>query len=916
MKENPTGIKEVHGKEANTIYLSSHARDVLDGPLTADVIGVCVSMGRNREALSAARRAGIRAYRLPIHRYVKWKSGPQFLPFPNLMNVIRQVYANGGDWSTALHNNISRRHLIDPNEDEYKKQMTLRRKAREEERRELTEAILSAIDVVVVEQPNGEYKSTPFHVRFGKYGVFSYSDKYVDIAVNGVEIDLKMKLADSGVAFFVEEADDEVPDYLLTSPLPETETPQSTGGVDKMLAESARKLGETKLQENKDADKSDIVKSRSSSPDGGQGTAREPTQEQSLSQVQRKQTLPFSSSVFSDRRYRSLPDLTVLAAESSSSDNEETKRSKEESEKKPTRKTPRPFVHSHSQCSAVERKMFHKSNDDILRCLKRETREIDGKVPMRKKSRVTFEAPKPTRPIDIKIQQYTDSDSEMDSSVNSSPSPSIHDQREADRIADGALSDSEVDRQRDRNATPEPHDVTDWKWGELPETREQNKRKKEEEAVKATWRSWFWRSSTSNADNEKHNEKVEEEKGIPLDELLSQASSDPVNIEKYLGKPPSLTSIDSGNVSRGVSQPSSPTSRDDFTPTSASPTTSKDKTPTRESVRFAATLNDANSTTATAGVRSRASSDDIFPLSEDELDENFRPQYMQSLRLSSEKLKSLGLVLGANELRFSITTKFQGTTWCSCNIYLYKWYEQLVISDIDGTITKSDVLGHVIPAIGGTWAHAGVAELYTRIKNNGYKMVYLSSRAIGQSHTTKQYLKSIAQDSKQLPDGPVLLSPTSIITAFRREVIERRPEEFKIAALTDLKQLFPSSNPFYAGFGNRITDVVSYDAVAVTAARILIIDPSGKVKRSDSVGLELSYKSMATDTVDYMFPPLSVHIKDDVRKTERLTSTWSKPLEHSNFTHWHVAPNDVLDDDLKEYEEQRKKMMAKQKAKK
>lgn len=34
-----------------------------------------------------------------------------------------------------------------------------------------------AIDVIVVEQPDGEYKSTPFHVRFGKYGVFSHSDK-------------------------------------------------------------------------------------------------------------------------------------------------------------------------------------------------------------------------------------------------------------------------------------------------------------------------------------------------------------------------------------------------------------------------------------------------------------------------------------------------------------------------------------------------------------------------------------------------------------------------------------------------------------------------------------------------------------------------------------------------------------------
>nr|Q09287.1 RecName: Full=Uncharacterized protein C56G2.3 [Caenorhabditis elegans] len=138
------GIKEFYGKSANTIYISSNARDVLDGPLTADVIGICVTMGRKREALSAARRANIRAYRLPIHRYVKWKSGPQYLPFPNIMNVLREVYMNGGDWSRALHNNISKRHLVNADDDEQKKMQMLRRRAREEERRELTEAIMSA----------------------------------------------------------------------------------------------------------------------------------------------------------------------------------------------------------------------------------------------------------------------------------------------------------------------------------------------------------------------------------------------------------------------------------------------------------------------------------------------------------------------------------------------------------------------------------------------------------------------------------------------------------------------------------------------------------------------------------------------------------------------------------------------------
>ncbi|CAI5452275.1 unnamed protein product [Caenorhabditis angaria] len=748
-----------------------------------------------------------------------------------------------------------------------------------------------AIDVVVVEQPNGEYKSTPFHVRFGKYGVFNYSDKYVDIAVNGEEIDLKMKLADSGVAFFVEEADEQVPDYLLTSPLPEPDIPLASGSADvtdKVLAESARKLTEG------DTICDDLAKSRSSSPDGGKTTAREPKHEQSLSQVQRKQNLPFSSSVFSDRKYRSLPDLTVLADEALSENEEEvkTKKRSKDNEDSSTKRH-RQFVHSHSQASPMDRdrrKQWHKSNDEILRALSKETEK--KRAPLRKKSRVTFESPivSPSKPIDIRT--YNDSDSELDSSSDS-PSPSLPDN--VDHIADGALSDSEVDRQRH---TPEPHDVTDWKWGELPETRELNKRKMEqsekENKNKKQASSWGWWWGSSNTTTPK---KGQNEEGISLDDLLNKASSDPVNIVKYLGKPPSVTSVDSGHVSRGPSQPSSP-----VLPVGEE---YDEKTPTRESLP-SNLFNERNQ--AGGASTSRISSEDIFPLSDDEMDTpsssqaqiQQQQQYMQSLRLSSEKLKSLGLVHGANELRFSITTKFQGTT-----------------CDIDGTITKSDVLGHVIPAIGGTWAHAGVAELYTRIKNNGYKMVYLSSRAIGQSHTTKQYLKSVAQDSKQLPDGPVLLSPTSIITAFRKEVIERRPEEFKIAALTDLKQLFPTSNPYYAGFGNRETDVISYRAVSVPAARILIIDPSGRVRRSDSVGLVSSYTTMANDTADYLFPPLSIHVKDDHRRTERLSSAWSKPLEHSDFTHWsgnhQNSPFDVDDDELKAYEEQRKLSIQKSK---
>lgn len=120
-------------------------------------------------------------------------------------------------------------------------------------------------------------------------------------------------------------------------------------------------------------------------------------------------------------------------------------------------------------------------------------------------------------------------------------------------------------------------------------------------------------------------------------------------------------------------------------------------------------------------------------------------------------------------------------------------------------LCRSDVLGHILPIVGKDWAQSGVAQLFNKIKDNGYKLLYLSARAIGQARITRDYLKSIKQGDLSMPDGPVLLNPTSLITAFHREVIEKKPEQFKISCMSDIKALFPTDcNPFYAGYGNRI----------------------------------------------------------------------------------------------------------------
>merc|ERR1719150_3647478 len=231
--------------------------------------------------------------------------------------------------------------------------------------------------------------------------------------------------------------------------------------------------------------------------------------------------------------------------------------------------------------------------------------------------------------------------------------------------------------------------------------------------------------------------------------------------------------------------------------------------------------------------------------------------YKKTLRLTSELIKQLNLKKGANEIQFSVTTAYQGTTRCSCHVYLWDYTDKIVISNIDGTITKSDVLGHVLPIIKMDWAQSGVAQLFTKIVNNGYHIVYLSARAIGQASITKDYLASIKQGEVNLPDGPIFLNPTSLVNAFHREVIIKKPEEFKIACMTDIKRLFPETkNPFYAGYGNRVNDVWAYTAVGIPMSRIFTINPKGELRHVLTNAFQTSYTDQSQD-VDRLYPPTS-----------------------------------------------------------
>lgn len=128
------------------------------------------------------------------------------------------------------------------------------------------------------------------------------------------------------------------------------------------------------------------------------------------------------------------------------------------------------------------------------------------------------------------------------------------------------------------------------------------------------------------------------------------------------------------------------------------------------------------------------------------------------------------------------------------------------------------------------------------------------------------------------------MSPDRTIAALRREIYLRKPEVFKMACLRDIMSLFPQrKSPFYAGFGNRLTDALSYRSVNIPSTRVFTINSNAEV----SLSLETlsTYKTGYTtmrETVDHFFPPTSMLVQEGGE-------------DYTEFNYWRDRPRDVDD---------------------
>ncbi len=133
---------------------------------------------------------------------------------------------------------------------------------------------------------------------------------------------------------------------------------------------------------------------------------------------------------------------------------------------------------------------------------------------------------------------------------------------------------------------------------------------------------------------------------------------------------------------------------------------------------------------------------------------------------------------------------------------------QLVVSDVDGTLTSSEnaFLGTVaFDSVPGT--QPGAPDAFRDATTRGMQIVYVTARGGQFTDDTRTWLAT-----KGYPRGPVRLSPDYITT----------PGADTVAFKTTTLQALAAQVPIAAGIGNRHSDVQAYAAAGLAADRIYI----------------------------------------------------------------------------------------------
>uniref|UniRef100_A0A8C8ZUW2 phosphatidate phosphatase n=1 Tax=Prolemur simus TaxID=1328070 RepID=A0A8C8ZUW2_PROSS len=874
----------------------------------------------------------------------------------------------------------------------------------------INQATLSGcIDVIVVQQQDGTYQCSPFHVRFGKLGVLRSKEKVIDIEINGNAVDLHMKLGDNGEAFFVEETEEEyekLPAYLATSPIPtedqffkDIDTPlMKLGGGERpsqssdishtletetvFTPSSVKKKKRRRKKCKQDSKKEEQAASPatedtcdvgvSSDDEKGARSARG-SSNASLKEEECKEPLlfhsgdhyplsdgdwsplenPYSQAACpkSDSELEVKPTESLLRSESHMEWTwggfpESTKVSKRErSDHHPRTATITPSENTHFRVIPSEDNLVSEvekdasMEDTVCTIVKPKPRALCKQTSDATSAAELLQPPLESPQISSMLDaDHLPSPSSMEAASESKPAAKVDSPSKKKGIHKRSQHQGPDDIYLDDLKALEPEVAA--LYFPKSESDPSSRQWPESDTLSGSQSPQSVGSAAADSGTECLSDSAMDLPDVTLSLCGGLSENGEISKEKFMehiityhefAENPGL--IDNPNLviriynryynwalaapmvlSLQVFQKSLPKAtveswvkdkmpkksgrwwfwRKRESMTKQLPESKEGKSevpPTRDlpsSAEEPASARPAeDDSSSDEGSQELEESIKVDPVPVEPLSHGSTTSYKKSLRLSSDQIAKLKLHDGPNDIVFSITTQYQGTCRCAGTIYLWNWNDKIIISDIDGTITKSDALGQILPQLGKDWTHQGIAKLYHSINENGYKFLYCSARAIGMADMTRGYLHWVNDKGTILPRGPLMLSPSSLFSAFHREVIEKKPEKFKIECLNDIKNLFaPSKQPFYAAFGNRPNDVYAYTQVGVPDCRIFTVNPKGELIQERTKGNKSSYHRLS-ELVEHVFPLLS----------KEQNSAFPCP-EFSSFCYWRDPIPEVDLDDL------------------
>ncbi|EFO25650.1 hypothetical protein LOAG_02839 [Loa loa] len=112
-----------HFSPEEIIYLSPHAEfdlEEVEGSKVYILGGIVDRVAQYRlhphATLLAAKQDGVKVCRLPIDRYIKWKSGSRSMTLLAVTSILYSVYESGGDWEFAFRKYVPVRNIRGPEE--------------------------------------------------------------------------------------------------------------------------------------------------------------------------------------------------------------------------------------------------------------------------------------------------------------------------------------------------------------------------------------------------------------------------------------------------------------------------------------------------------------------------------------------------------------------------------------------------------------------------------------------------------------------------------------------------------------------------------------------------------------------------------------------------------------------------------